>query len=183
MRPASVDTLLGSWATDESQADELVQTRVAAPLPRILALPGREIVRVRVLPHSSPFARDEVRTTVRSLGLEHRRLASPEWEISLLHLPTLLGVTAWSKSRTEPTLSLLRSYLRASLEARAPEPETSVALRRRYTLGPTPHVRDVVSGVRTARLDEVLAGAIERFAMADPGEPSDASEGASEAAD
>jgi protein subunit release factor A len=139
----------------------------------------RDVVRVEVLPAPAeprPFSRDEVRVDVRPLGREHRRLARPRWEITLLHLPTMVTMHVWSESRTDATLERLSAYLRARVDAGAraatrgdappesmPIPAALVAVVRRYALGPTPFVRDLRTGKKTAKVQRVLEGRIEMF--------------------
>jgi ATP-dependent Clp protease ATP-binding subunit ClpC len=142
----------------------------------------RDLVRVEVLPAPSeprPFARDEVRTEVRPIPRPFSRFLRPRWEISMLYLPSMLALAAWAEAKSDHALERLGSYLRARVDASvregAPASEGGSALLstppaaavvRRYSLGPTPFVRDLRSGKKTAKLERVLEGRIEMFLAA-----------------
>jgi ATP-dependent Clp protease ATP-binding subunit ClpA/protein subunit release factor B len=139
----------------------------------------RDVVRVEVLPAPAeprPFPREELRVEVRPLARAHSRFAKPKWEISMLHLPTMLAVHAWSEARNEEAIARLASWVRARIDAAAESqeapreesaephaPPVPAAVVRRYALGPTPAVRDLRTGKKTAKLDRVLDGRIEMF--------------------
>jgi protein subunit release factor B/MoxR-like ATPase len=140
----------------------------------------RDVVRVEVLaaPASHrPFAKDEVRVEVRSLPRQHHRLSRVRWEITLLHVPTMVSLHVWSEKRTEAAVERLTSLLRARLVLGARNasggegagatpavvPVSALAVVRRYALGPTPFVRDLRTGKKTANVERVLDGRIEMF--------------------
>ncbi|MCY1054910.1 AAA family ATPase [Nannocystis sp. SCPEA4] len=140
----------------------------------------RDFVRVEVLPAvggAAAFAAHELRIAVRPLSRAHERLARPKWDVDLLHTPTMMALRAWSESRDDETLDQLRAYLRARIDAaaptvgspRAPADATATgaaagaAVIRRYALGPTPVVRDLRTGKKSANLERVLSGRIEMF--------------------
>jgi hypothetical protein len=136
----------------------------------------RDVVRVEVLAaptEARPFARPAVRIDVRPLARGHERLAEPRWEITALHVPTMIALQVWSESKSDAALARLGGYLRARVDAAAAGVATtdaidapsaaSPAIVRRYALGPTPFVRDLRSGRRTSKVDRVLEGRIEEF--------------------
>jgi protein subunit release factor A len=135
----------------------------------------RDVVRVEVLPapvEEGPFPGEEVRAERRSLReVPGRLVARPRSEVTLLHLPTMISVRVWSGGRKDEGLERATLLLRGRVEVarEGPTPVTSEPIVRRYTLGPTPLVRDRVTGRTTGRLDRVLRGDLDLL-LAPPSE-------------
>jgi len=128
----------------------------------------RDVVRVDVVPAPAgdPLGRDEVRVEVRSLdATQGRLLKKPRFDVSLLHVPSLTAVRAWTDGTKAQAVERLRPLLAARVEAaRATAPEgNSPSFVRRYILGPSPLVRDLRTHKSTGRLDRVLRGHIDPF--------------------
>ena len=126
----------------------------------------REVIRVEVLPAPlcpEGFGRDEVRAEVKALeGVTGRLLARPRFEIHLSHGPSLTTLRAWTDRPKAEAVERLRPLLRARVAA-ADQETTGGRVVRRYTLGPSPLVRDTRSGKSTGRLDQVLDGHLDAF--------------------
>jgi ATP-dependent Clp protease ATP-binding subunit ClpC len=131
----------------------------------------RDVVRVDVLPTpatDAPFGAGEVRIETRVLrGVRGRLLAKPKLEITLLHVPSMTSVHAWTDGGADDARRRLEPLLRARIDAaRTPVAEASrPQLVRRYVLGPSPVVRDSRTGRSTGRLDRVLAGDLDLFVL------------------
>jgi peptide chain release factor 2 len=126
----------------------------------------REVVRVEVLPaplSAEGFAREEVRAEFKPLeGVRGRLLGRPRFEIQLSHAPSLTTLRAWTDRPRAEAVERLWPLLRARVEA-ADQETTGGRVVRRYTLGPSPLVRDTRSGKNTGRLDQVLDGHLDAF--------------------
>lgn len=131
--------------------------------------PDRDVVRVDVvpLPAGDPLGRDEVRVEVQALdGAPGRLLKKPRFEVSLLHVPSLTGVRAWTDGTKAQAVERLRPLLAARVEAArstSADPASSPSFIRRYILGPSPLVRDLRTHKSTGRLDRVLRGHLDPF--------------------
>jgi hypothetical protein len=110
------------------------------------------------------FGRDEVREEVHALGEAHGRLlARPRHEVRLLHVPTMISVSAWTDGAKAEAVKRLRPLLWARVEASRAAADDRGAVVRRYSLGPAPLVRDVRTGRSTGRLELVLEGHLDVF--------------------
>jgi hypothetical protein len=87
--------------------------------------------------------------------------------VTLLHAPSLASVTAWTAARRAEAVERLLPWLLARLlePAARGAPAGGPGLVRRYVLGPSPRVRDRRSGRDTGRLDRVLSGDRDVFAL------------------
>jgi hypothetical protein len=126
----------------------------------------REVVRVEVFPlpglDASP-GRDEVQAEVHALdGVEGRLMARPRFEVHLSHQPTMTTLRAWTDRARAEAVEQLRPLLQARLAASTQEGPSGRVIRR-YTLSPSPLVRDTLSGKSTGRLVEILDGALDQF--------------------
>ena len=92
-----------------------------------------------------------------------------------------MTLRAWSDRSKSDAIARLQPLLRARIAAAQAEgPVTGKPpVVRRYALGPAPLVRDVRTGRKTGRLDQVLSGHLEPFLTppALPPERTAASEG------
>ncbi|MBI3847205.1 MAG: AAA family ATPase [Planctomycetes bacterium] len=131
----------------------------------------RDVVRVDVLPapwEDVTFAAGEVRVESHALrGGRGRLLAKPKLEVTLLHVPSMTAVHAWTDGTRNEAMRRLEGLLRARIDAaKSQSVETSSPqLVRRYVLGPSPLVRDTRTGRSTGRLDRVLAGDLDLFVL------------------
>jgi len=129
----------------------------------------RDVVRVEVLPapfDESPYPKDEVQVEIQALsGVAGRLIAKPRLEIRMIHVPSMTSVRAWTAAdrgeAVERVTPLLRA--RAILGSERSERASSETIVRRYTLGPTPLVRDRRTGRSTGRIDRVLRGHLDRL--------------------
>jgi ATP-dependent Clp protease ATP-binding subunit ClpC len=126
----------------------------------------RELVRVEVLrapADESPLPPNEVRVDCKPLREAAGRLIERRaFEVSLLHLPSMVSVHAWCGGTRETAVRSLQPLLRArtqALESAAP------AMVRRYVFGPAAMVRDRRTGRSTGKLDRVLRGEIDEFVV------------------
>jgi ATP-dependent Clp protease ATP-binding subunit ClpC len=137
--------------------------------------PDRDVVRVDVVPVAmgDPLGRDEVRVEVHSLdGVQGRLLKKPRFEISLLHVPSLTAVRAWTDGTKAQAIERLRPLLAARVEAgRSANKDPAPSFVRRYILGPSPLVRDLRLHRSTGRLDRVLRGHIDPFLVPASAQP------------
>ena len=131
----------------------------------------RDVVRVDVLPapwEDVAFAAGEVRAESHALrGARGRLLAKPKFEITLLHVPSMTAVHAWTDGTRNEAMRRLEGLLRARIDAPKSQAvdASSSQLVRRYVLGPSPLVRDTRTGRSTGRLDRVLAGDLDLFVL------------------
>jgi ATP-dependent Clp protease ATP-binding subunit ClpC len=125
----------------------------------------RELVRVEVLP--VPFGDEDagsIQVETRPLhDVVGRLMAKPRLEVRLRHEPSLLMLRAWTDRSKAEAVDRLRPLLRARVAAAAAEGDTRAPIVRRYSLGPSPLVRDERTGRRTGRLDQVLDGHLDLF--------------------
>jgi hypothetical protein len=139
--------------------------------------PDRDVVRVDVLPLATgdPLGRDEVRVEIHSLdSVQGRLLKKPRFAVSLLHVPSLTAVRAWTDGTKVQAVDRLRPLLAARVEAtQSVSKEPAPSFVRRYILGPAPLVRDLRSHRSTGRLDRVLRGFIDPFLAPHRGTPSE----------
>src|SRR5262249_5619517 len=84
------------------------------------------------------------------------------FEIHLSHQPSLTTLRAWTDRPKAEAVERLRPLLRARVKAAGQETAGNRVVRR-YTLGPSPLVRDTRSGKSTGRLDLVLEGHLDAF--------------------
>lgn len=125
----------------------------------------RDVVRVEVLavPPEAAFGRDEVRVDVRPLkGAKGRLLERPALDVHLVHARSMASVRAWTSGTRAEAVERLQPLLRARVEGGADAVAGSRVVRR-YTLGPSPLVRDQRTGRTTGRLDDVLDGDLGAF--------------------
>jgi protein subunit release factor B len=126
----------------------------------------REVVRVEVFPLPGPDAslgREEVRAEVHALDdVEGRLMERPRFEVHLSHQPTMTTLRAWTDRSRVEAVEQLRPLLQARLAASSQEGPSGRVVRR-YTLSPSPLVRDTLSGKSTGRLEEVLDGGLDQF--------------------
>jgi len=139
--------------------------------------PDRDVVRVDVLPLATgdPLGRDEVRVEIHSLdSVQGRLLKKPRFAVSLLHVPSLTAVRAWTDGTKVQAIDRLRPLLAARVEAaQSVTKDPAPSFVRRYILGPAPLVRDLRSHRSTGRLDRVLRGYIDPFLAPHPGTSSE----------
>src|SRR5262249_45250416 len=125
----------------------------------------REVVRVEVFPAVGATAldREAVRAEVRPLeGVQGRLLSRPRFEVLLSHRPSLTTLRAWTDRSKAEAIERLSPLLLARVESAGKEAAGGRVVRR-YTLGPSPLVRDTRSGKSTGRLDLVLEGHLDIF--------------------
>jgi ATP-dependent Clp protease ATP-binding subunit ClpC len=134
----------------------------------------RDVVRVEVFPEpreSDPPPDRELRAETSPVrGVPGRLDARPRTEISLLHLPTMTSVKAWTPAgpADAPARVLPLLLVRCAAAGGDPHDAPKDPVIRRYSLGPTPRVTDLRSGRTTGSLDRVLAGDLELFLQAEP---------------
>lgn len=130
--------------------------------------PQRSLVRVDVLPTGTDvpvLRRDEVRVSTKVLKrVRGRLLDRPSLEMTLVHLPSMQSLTAWTlgpkREAVERLLPLLGARVATAGDTSDP---ARVQIVRRYRLGASALVRDKRTGRSTGRLQEVLAGDLDRF--------------------
>jgi protein subunit release factor A len=133
------------------------------------------VVRVEILPapfDESPYPREEVLVETRPLsGIAGRLVTKPRIEVRVMHRPSMTSVRAWAATGRNEALERVTPLLRARVERNREETPRASSERivRRYTLGPTPLVRDRRSGRSSGRIDRVLKGDLDRF-LAPPDE-------------
>ncbi len=94
---------------------------------------------------------------------------APRARLALTHAPTGLRVEAQSDRTAEDLAPVLEDYLRSRLQLQGRAGKVAVPavdpdrLVRRYTLGPSPLVKDDRSRISTGALHDVLGGAIDEF--------------------
>ena len=126
----------------------------------------RDVVRVEVLPvpADAVFGRDEVRVETRPLkGVKGRLLDRPVLDVHLVHAPSMASVRAWTSGAKAEAVERLQPLLRARVDGGAGDGVAGARVVRRYTLGPSPLVRDQRTGRTTGRLDDVLDGDLGAF--------------------
>lgn len=128
----------------------------------------REIIRIEVLPVPTDDEADGekiVAETKALTGVSSRLLPRVRLEVRLRHEPSLRSLRAWSDRAKADAVARLKPLLRARVAAaQADEAVTGKPpVVRRYSLGPAPLVRDVRSGKKTGRLEQVLDGHLEIF--------------------
>ncbi len=132
----------------------------------------REVVRVEVFAAAGEkdVDRDAVRMEAKPLeGVQGRLLERPRFEVLLSHRASMTTLRAWTDRSRAEAVERLRPLLWARVEA-LKEQSTGGRVVRRYTLGPSPLVRDTRSGKSTGRLDLVLDGQLDIF-FTPPAEP------------
>jgi hypothetical protein len=137
--------------------------------------PNRALARVDVWPDAADAGsggEGDLRVRTRPLRkVRGRLLARPTLEVAVIDRPSMHSVTAWTDRAREGALDGLAPLLRARAAAGPVEADpTSGPVVRRYTFGPSPLVRDQRTGRTTGRLDEVLAGDLDRLRTFSRGE-------------
>ncbi len=89
-------------------------------------------------------------------------LSRPRFEVLLSHRPSLTTLRAWTDRSKAEAIERLSPLLLARVEGAGKEAPGGRVVRR-YTLGPSPLVRDTRSGKSTGRLDLVLDGHLDLF--------------------
>ena len=126
----------------------------------------RDAVRIDVLPVPGEDAleRTDLRVDARPLrGIKGRLLEKPNLELTILHVPTMTSVRAWTSGPRPVALERLRPFLRARMDSGKSAEVVATTVVRRYTFGASPLVRDPRTGRSTGRLDEVLGGDLDAF--------------------
>jgi ATP-dependent Clp protease ATP-binding subunit ClpC len=131
----------------------------------------REVARVEVslVDNShSPIARPDVHVEIHPLGkVAGRLLRRPKFDVRLLHPSSLMSIRAWTDSDESTAVTRLLPLLEARVASRAASNSGNgapdKAMIRRYRLGPSQLVRDVRTGRRTGRLDQILNGHLDPF--------------------
>jgi ATP-dependent Clp protease ATP-binding subunit ClpC len=133
---------------------------------------AREVVRVAVLPApmESPSLPDaDVTATVRRVP---RRaggvLDAITLEVDLMHRPSMQLLKARCDATREEALKRLVPLLAARVQRAADHAVDEDRRVRRYQIGPRVRVRDLRTGLTTARLDRVLAGEIDEWVGSGP---------------
>jgi ATP-dependent Clp protease ATP-binding subunit ClpC len=133
---------------------------------------ARDVVRVAVLPAPMelPALPDaDVTATVRRVP---RRaggvLEAITLEVDLMHRPTMQLLRARCDATREEALKRLIPLLAARVRRAAGHTTSDEHRVRRYQIGPRVRVRDLRTGLVTARLDRVLAGEIDEWVGAVP---------------
>ena len=127
--------------------------------------PARAWARVDVLPvpdGDDATLAEAVRVRTKSLrAVKGRRIAKPALEVSLLHEPTMVGLTAWAAGAKEPAVGRLLPLLRALVERSRRGAGPAAVVVRRYELGASPRASDRRTHRDTGHVDRVLRGELD----------------------
>jgi hypothetical protein len=92
-----------------------------------------------------------------------RLLEKPALDVHLVHAPSMSSVRAWTSGVKAEAIERLEPLLRARVIGGRGDGVVGATVVRRYTLGPSPLVRDQRTGRTTGRLEDVLDGDLGAF--------------------
>ena len=130
----------------------------------------RDVIRVEVglvPPGELPLKRQDVRADVRAVrDLPKRLLKQPKFEVDLLHMPSMVSLRVHAEGEEDELIERLLPLVWSKVSAvQKPRDEASAEtpIVRRYRLGNAPLVKDLRTGRKTGRADDVFSGRLDLF--------------------